>query len=37
MDFETIRTFFVQVISKKNKNDIAQPKFSFLCGENFVS
>jgi len=38
MDFETIRAFFIKVIQKKkNKNHIAQPTISFLCGENFVT
>jgi len=36
MVYETETTFFIKLY-QKNKNNVAQPNFSFLCGENLVS
>jgi len=34
--FQTRKTFLYKLY-QKNKNNVAQPKFSFLCCENLVS
>jgi len=34
---QTIMVFGTYNVYQKNKNNVAQPKFSFLCGENLVS